>query len=67
MAALKMFELGELSSGQTAELAGLSKGDFLDGSGRYRVSRFNDEAEDVAGELRREGEVFRDARDRSRP
>lgn len=37
MAALKMFELGKLSSGKAAELAGLSLGEFFEACGRYRV------------------------------
>lgn len=41
MAALKMFELGKLSSGKAAELAGLSRFEFLETCGRYRVSVFN--------------------------
>lgn len=52
MAALKMFELGELSSGQAAALAGLSRADFLEACGRYRVSVFNYPDEEVAAELR---------------
>jgi predicted HTH domain antitoxin len=41
MAAVKMFELGKLSSGKAAELAGLSRVAFLEACGRYRVSVFN--------------------------
>ena len=41
MAALKMFELGKLSSGKAAELAGMSRIEFLEQCGRYRVSVFN--------------------------
>ncbi|MES9902265.1 MAG: UPF0175 family protein [Sedimenticola sp.] len=45
MAALKMFELGKISSGKAAELAGLSRVEFLETCGRYHVSIFNyDEA-----------------------
>ncbi len=45
MAALKMFELGKLSSGKAAELAGLSRVEFFEMCGRYKVSIFNyDEA-----------------------
>jgi len=51
MAALKMFELGKLSSGRAAELAGLSRVEFLETCGRYRVSPFNYPPEDVAAEL----------------
>jgi predicted HTH domain antitoxin len=41
MAALKMFELGKISSGKTSELAGMSRTEFLEACGRYRVSIFN--------------------------
>ena len=49
MAALKMFELGKVSSGKAAELAGMSRVEFFESCGRYRVSVFNyprDEAEE---------------------
>jgi len=56
MAALKMFELGKISSGKAAALAGLSRVEFFEACGRYRVSIFNyadDEIEEaVAPELR---------------
>ena len=37
MAALKMFELGKLSSGKAAELAGVSRVEFFDLCGRYQA------------------------------
>ncbi len=40
-AAAKLFELGKLSSGRAAELAGLSRVSFLQILGRYGVSIFN--------------------------
>ena len=40
MAALKMFELGKVSSGKAAELAGMSRVEFIETCGRYRVSVF---------------------------
>lgn len=52
MAALKMFELGKLSSGKAAELAGLSRGDFFEACGRYRVSIYNYPDEEIEAELR---------------
>jgi len=52
MAALKMFELGKLSSGKAAELADLSRAEFLEACGRYRVSVFNYPDEEVEAELR---------------
>lgn len=41
MAALKMFELGKLTSGKAAELAGMSRPDFLEACARYKVSVYN--------------------------
>ncbi|MFN7170823.1 MAG: UPF0175 family protein, partial [Candidatus Omnitrophota bacterium] len=38
--ALKLYELGKLSSGKAAELAGMSRIDFLMKLGRYKVSPF---------------------------
>jgi predicted HTH domain antitoxin len=51
MAALKMFELGKLSSGKAAELAGMSRVEFLEQCGRYRVSAFNYPPEELEAEL----------------
>ena len=52
MAALKMFELGKLSSGKAAELAGMSRVTFLEMCGRYRVPVFNYDTNAVETELR---------------
>ena len=41
MAAIKMFELGKLSSGKAAELAGLARGGILGRCSRYQGSLFN--------------------------
>jgi len=54
MAALKMFELGKVSSGKAAELAGMSKIEFLEACGRYKVSVFNYPPEEVEEELKRD-------------
>lgn len=54
MAALKMFELGKISSGVAAELAGMSRVEFFEACGRYRVSLFNYPDEEVATELESE-------------
>ncbi len=51
MAALKMFELGKISSGKAAELAGMSRVEFLETCGRYRVSVFNYSDEEIASEI----------------
>ena len=59
MAALKMFELGKLSSGHAAELAGLSRVEFLEMCGRYHVSVFNYPADVVESELQADVDAIR--------
>jgi predicted HTH domain antitoxin len=54
MAALKMFELGKISSGKAAELAGMSRVEFLETCGRYRVSVFNYPPEEIEEEIKRD-------------
>jgi predicted HTH domain antitoxin len=54
MAALKMFELGKLSSGRAAELAGLSRVGFFDACARYKVSVFNYSADELGAEIRQD-------------
>lgn len=61
MAALKMFELGKMSAGKAAELAGLSRVEFLETCGRYRVSLFNYPLEELKAELQADLEVARKA------
>jgi predicted HTH domain antitoxin len=51
MAALKMFELGKLSSGKAAELAGMSRIEFFEACGRYHVSIFNYPDDEIEAEL----------------
>jgi predicted HTH domain antitoxin len=51
MAALKMFELGKLSSGKAAQLAGISRVEFFEMCGRYQVSIFNYNDEEIEAEL----------------
>ena len=59
MAALKMFELGKVSSGKAAEFAGMSRIEFLETCGRYRVSPFNYPPEETEEELKRDLEEAR--------
>ena len=40
LAAVKLFELGKLSSGRAAQLASVSRVEFLLSLGRYKVSPF---------------------------
>lgn len=41
VAAVKLFELGKLSSGRAAQLAGMSRVQFLNSLGNYQVSPFS--------------------------
>ena len=52
MAALKMFELGKISSGKASELAGMSRAEFFEACGRYRVSIFNYPDEEAGKEIK---------------
>ena len=58
MAALKMFELGQISTGKAAELIGISRVDFLQTCGRYRVSVFNYPADEIEAEIQSELDAF---------
>ena len=59
MAALKMFELGKVSSGKAAQLAGMSRVEFLETCGMYRVSVFNYSPEEVEREIREDLQTIR--------
>ena len=61
MAALKMFELGKPSSGKAAQLAGLSRVEFFEMCGRYRVPVFNYSPEELEAELEADLEAVRKA------
>lgn len=50
-AAVKWYELGEISQGKAAEVAGLARADFIDALSRYGVSVLQYSAEDLAQEL----------------
>jgi predicted HTH domain antitoxin len=54
MAALKMFELGKLSSGKAAELAGQTRPQFLETCSRYKVSVFNYPPDLIPSEIGRD-------------
>lgn len=47
LAAVKLYELGRLSSGRAAELAGIPRVDFLLSLGRYKVCPFEAELADL--------------------
>jgi predicted HTH domain antitoxin len=50
LAAIKLFELGRLSSGRAAELAGMSRVEFLLTLGKYKVFPLLDELDDLERE-----------------
>jgi predicted HTH domain antitoxin len=52
LAAIKLFELGRLSSGRAAQLAGISRVEFLNILGRYQVSPFALSPEELAQDVR---------------
>jgi predicted HTH domain antitoxin len=47
LAAVKLYELGRLSSGRAAELAGMSRVEFLLNLGRYKVFPLEAELQDL--------------------
>lgn len=49
-AAVKWYELGEISQGKAAEIAGLSRSEFIDALARYKVSPSQYTAEELAKE-----------------
>jgi predicted HTH domain antitoxin len=53
-AAVKWYEMGQLSQGKAAELAGLSRQEFLANLARFGVSPFQVTPEELAKELGRE-------------
>ena len=59
MAALKMFELGKISSGKAAELAGMSRIEFFEACGRYRISIFNYSPDELEQEIREDTETMK--------
>ena len=60
MAALKMFELGKISSGKAAELAGMPRVEFLEACGRYRVSVFNYPEDEAIAEIKKDLETLKE-------
>lgn len=51
-AAAKLYELGKLSSGRAAQLAGIPRVSFLHGLSRYRVSVFDLTEAELAEDVR---------------
>ncbi len=50
LAAVKLFEIGRLTSGRAADLAGVSRVEFMASLSRYKVFPFASELEQLAGE-----------------
>jgi predicted HTH domain antitoxin len=50
-AAIKWYELGEISQGKAAAVAGVSRSGFIEALGRYRVTVFQYSAEELARDL----------------
>ena len=53
-AAVKWYEIGMISQSKAAELAGLSRQEFLQALARYKVSPFQATSAELAEELARE-------------
>jgi predicted HTH domain antitoxin len=49
--AAKLFDLGELSSGQSAKMVGLSRREFLESVGKYGVSIFQYDTDELEEDL----------------
>jgi len=52
LVAAKLYEIGRVSSGRAAELAGISRVEFLNNLGRYRIPVFNYSREELEREVR---------------
>ena len=50
--AAKLYENGTLTSGQAAQLAGLSKREFIEAIGNYNVSVFSGLVEDLESDIK---------------
>lgn len=50
-AAIKWYEIEQISQGKAAEIAGLSRAEFIQALGRYRVSPFQYTEADLVREL----------------
>ena len=57
MAAIKLYELGKLSAGRAARLAGLPRVQFLEECSRYGVSPCNYSNDEVDEQLRHDAEA----------
>ncbi len=53
-AAVKWFEIGLISQSKAAELAGVSRAEFISSLSRFRVSPFQETPEDLEEEFERD-------------
>jgi len=53
VAAVKWYEMRLLSQGRAAEVAGLSRAEFIDALHRFQVTPFQTSAEEILAEARR--------------
>ncbi len=51
--AAHLFDIGELTSGQAAKLAGITKREFIESVGKYGVSIFQYSAEELREDIER--------------
>ncbi len=51
-AAVKWYEVGKVSQGKAAEIAGLSRAEFIEALSRFEVSPFQYSAEEIDRELK---------------
>ena len=49
-AAVKWYEMGEVSQSRAAEIAGLSRSEFIEALGRFEVSAFQYSVDEIAEE-----------------
>lgn len=54
-AAVKWYELHMVSQGRAAEIAGLTRTEFIDALGRYRVSPFQQTADEIISDAEEAG------------
>ncbi|MCC5621163.1 UPF0175 family protein [Nostoc sp. CHAB 5715] len=50
-AAVKWYEMGEISQGKAAEIAGLNRAEFINILARYQISPFQYTTQELASEL----------------
>lgn len=51
LAAAKLYELGKISSGKAAKMAGLDRVSFLEKLGHYKIPAINIQAEEIEKEI----------------